>query len=156
MDEVKVSEAVTIAIRHIGIGSSSSGKVYAYLQQKGFNSATCQLAIAELKDRGYIDDYKAGMKIVRTRTGTKQESKQLISQRLIAGGISRDALPDILADLESDKDTCLSLLKASYPVLPECDEPMDLIQDIVKLANKRGYSSEVASSAFRVWLKEIE
>lgn len=154
MDESSVvSEAVTCAIRHIGIGTGSSGKIYAYLRQKGYDPSVCDSAVSELIEREYIDDLKAGRLIIRKRTGKKQESRNLLLRRLVAEGVAPDKADILACELDDDIDTCSQLFEAWYPRLPESEVPSDLIKEFLSLAGRRGYSAEVASSAFRLWLE---
>ena len=55
-----VSDAQTAGIRHIGIGTCSSGKMREYLRKKGFNGSVINEAVSELIRREYIDDDRAG------------------------------------------------------------------------------------------------
>ena len=146
-----VSEAVTVAIRHIGLGTSSSGKIYAYLQQKGYGPSVCNEAVSELIEREYIDDLKAGRAIIRKRTGKKQESRSLMTRRLLAGGVSREKVDILVSELEDDRDTCVSLFDALYPIIPNGDVNK-LVNEFITVASRRGYSVETATSAFRIWL----
>ena len=43
-----VSDAQTAGIRHIGIGTCSSGKMREYLRKKGFNGSVINEAVSEL------------------------------------------------------------------------------------------------------------
>ena len=153
-DANRISEAVTIAIRHIGIGYSSSGKIYAYLQQKGYDSSVCRSAVDELIEREYIDDIRAGRKIIRERVGRKQESRNLMAQRLASAGVASDKISILLEELDDDRATCKKLFDAYYPDIPDCDDPYSLIKEFMSVASRRGYGAESASAAFKMWLED--
>ena len=108
-DPVMTKEAVTCAIRHIGTGIYSSGKIKLYLMQRGYSEDTAVSAVSLLIDSGYIDDMRASRKVLAVRSGKKQESRQFIYQRLLEAGIDADCADLVVDSLESDKDTCKSL-----------------------------------------------
>ena len=147
----KTKEAVTCAIRHIGTGIYSSGKIKAYLFQKGYSEDVAIRAVKHLIDTGYIDDMRASRKVLTARSGKKLESRQYIYQRLLEAGIAPECADDVISSLASDIDTCTSLFEASFG-----DEPGDGLSDredeFFKLAKMRGYSLETARSAFRSFL----
>ena len=113
-DNSTTKEAVTCAIRHIGTGVYSSGKIRAYLMQKGYSEDVSISAVKHLIDTGYIDDMRASRKVLAARSGKKQESRQYIYKRLLEAGIDPDCADDIVATLGSDTDTCLSLFEATF------------------------------------------
>ena len=51
-DPVMTKEAVTCAIRHIGTGIYSSGKIKLYLMQRGYSEDTAVSAVSLLIDSG--------------------------------------------------------------------------------------------------------
>ncbi len=144
-------EAVTCAIRHIGIGIYSSGKIRVYLIQKGYSEDTAEGAVKHLIDTGYIDDMRASHKVLAARSGKKQESRQYIYKRLLEAGISPECSDEIIVSLDSDADTCLSLFKAVYGN-SSGEDYSERQDEFVKLAGLRGYSLETAVSAFRKFL----
>ena len=144
-------EAVTCAIRHIGTGIYSSGKIKIYLIRKGYSEDVATDAVKHLIDTGYIDDKRASRKVLTARSGKKQESRQYIYKRLIEAGIDSDCADDIVATLGSDIDTCKDLFEASFG--GTCNEDFyDREEEFLKLAQLRGYSLETARSAFRQFL----
>ena len=152
-DNISTKEAVTCAIRHIGTGIYSSGKIRVYLIQKGFSEDAALNAVKHLIDTGYIDDVRASRKVLAARSGKKQESRQYIYKRLLEAGIDPDCSDEIVASLGSDTDTCLSLFEASFG---KCsgEDYSDREEEFLKLAALRGYSLETARSAFRAFCKE--
>ncbi len=150
-DNSTTKEAVTCAIRHIGTGIYSSGKIRAYLMQKGYSEDVSVSAVRHLIDTGYIDDMRASRKVLAARSGKKQESRQYIYKRLLEAGIDPDCSEGIVASLGSDTDTCLNLFKASYGT---GEDYSDREEEFLKLAALRGYSLETASAAFRAFIRE--
>ncbi len=151
-DTNTTKEAVTCAIRHIGTGVYSSGKIRIYLVQKGYSESVASDAVKHLIDTGYIDDKRASRKVLAVRSGRKQESRQYICKRLLEAGIDPDCADEIVSGLASDKETCLSLYNASFGNF--CDDAEDREDEFIKLANLRGYNLETARSAFRLYLDQ--
>ena len=151
-DNISTKEAVTCAIRHIGTGIYSSGKIRIYLIQKGYSEAVASSAVKHLIDTGYIDDMRASRKVLAARSGRKQESKHYIYSRLLEAGISSDCADEVVSGLDSDINTCKSLYEATYGSAPE--DASDREDDFIKLAVKRGYGIEAARTAFRLYLEQ--
>ena len=151
-DNISTKEAVTCAIRHIGTGVYSSGKIKVYLLQKGYSEADAISAVKHLVDTGYIDDMRASRKVLAARSGRKQESKHYIYSRLLEAGISSDCADEVVSGLDSDINTCKSLYEATYGSAPE--DASDREDDFIKLAVKRGYGLEAARAAFRLYLEQ--
>ena len=145
-----VDEAVSCGIRHIGISTYSSGKVKIFLMNKGFSEDVAADAVRELIENRYIDDMKAAQKVLRARTDKKQESAAFIYNRLIEAGIAEDVADSICDELPPDKETC----KALYRSLDLVANPEDHREDYLRLASRRGYTYETASSAFNAFLNE--
>ncbi len=151
-DSNRTKEAVTCAIRHIGTGIYSSGKIRLYLMQRGYSEAVAVEAVKLLIDSGYIDDLRASRKVLAARSGKKQESKQFIYQRLLEAGIDEECADIVVDDLESDIDTCKALFDANFGSPDE--DSSDREDEFLKIAVLRGYSMETARKAFRLYLEQ--
>ena len=152
MSDSQIKEAVSCAIRHIGTGVYSSGKILIYLGNKGYDESVCYKAVKELVNTGYIDDRRAARKVIAARSGKKQESRNYMLQRLLEAGINSDIAEDIASGLDSDVDTCRSLYEASFGAPDESYS--DREEEFIKLAKLRGYDYESAVKAFRIYLSE--
>lgn len=150
MDEKVLKEAVSFAIRHIGTGVYSSGKIFAYLANHGCDESVCQSAVKELVNTGYIDDRRAARKVLAARSGKKQESRNYMLQRLLEAGISSEIAEEIASGLDSDVETCKSLYEANFGT-PE-EGYSDREDEFIKLAQLRGYGLETSRKAFRLYL----
>ena len=151
-DSNRTKEAVTCAIRHIGTGIYSSGKIRLYLMQRGYSEAVAVEAVKLLIDSGYIDDLRASRKVLAARSGKKQESKQFIYQRLLEAGIDEECADLVVDDLESDIYTCKALFDANFGSPDE--DSSDREDEFLKIAVLRGYSMETARKAFRLYLEQ--
>lgn len=151
MDSSEIKTAREVAIKHIGIATYSSGSIYEYLLRKNFSDEAARAVVDELIERKYIDDVKASRKILLSRTGKKQESKDLLLKRLIEGGVDRFVAEDYIYELPSDSDTILSLFEA------HTDDSSDVHSDefrnnLASIASKRGYSYECFNSAYKIFV----
>ena len=153
-DNSSTKEAVTCAIRHIGTGVYSSGKIRIYLIQKGYSDSVATDAVKHLVATGYIDDMRASRKVLAARSGKKQESRQYIYKRLLEAGIDSNCADDIVATLDRDADTCLQLFIASFSG-GNRDDYYDREDEFYKLAQLRGYNIETARTAYKMFLDSI-
>ncbi len=149
------SDAQTAVIRHIGIGYSSSGKTRDYLKRKGFSDSSVNEAVEALIKRGYIDDERAGRKVLLVRSGKKQESRMMLRQRLFAAGVRSDIADKLITEVEEDSVLCFNLLLSVRPEADSMEEAQDLEQELIKTAYKRGFSAETARSAYGKWLESV-
>ncbi|SCW27033.1 SOS response regulatory protein OraA/RecX, interacts with RecA [Ruminococcaceae bacterium YRB3002] len=149
--DIQYREVLEAAVRHIGIATYSSGKIRSYLVNKGFPEEIVSQVVAELIDRQYIDDRKASRKVLVSRSGKKQESRDYMRQRLLAAGIDEGIAEDIVSSLPADSDTCLSLFR-SLGVDSDTDENRETM---IRIASQRGYTYETASEAYRRWSEEL-
>ena len=144
-------EALSCAIRHIGIATYSSGKIRVYLVEHGFSEEVAGAVVSELISREYINDRKASRKVLIARTGKKQESRNYIHNRLIAAGIAEDTADEVVSELEGDDDTCLMLFDA----LGFDRDTEEIREQMIKTAQLRGYSYECANKAYGRWSSEL-
>jgi len=148
MSDNSVSSAVTCAINHIGTGIYSSGKIVSYLLTKGFPDDISYAAVAELVDRGYIDDRRAARKVLTARSGKKQESRNYILNRLFQAGIKESIAEEIVSSLDDDVTTCKLLFDECFN---SADEDKN---EFLKLAKLRGYSMESSLKAYSLWMED--
>ena len=148
MSDNSVSSAVSCAINHIGTGIYSSGKIVSYLLTKGFPDDISYAAVAELVDRGYIDDRRAARKVLTARSGKKQESRNYILNRLFQAGIKESIAEEIVSSLDDDVTTCKLLFDECFN---SADEDKN---EFLKLAKLRGYSMESSLKAYSLWMED--
>ena len=55
-DDTLFSAIISETISHIGISNPSSGKIYKYLINKGYDSGLASDVVSELISRGYISE----------------------------------------------------------------------------------------------------
>ena len=144
--ERSLEEAYYCGLKHIGIATYSSGKIFVYLLNKGFSEALSREAVDELTANGFIDDRKAAAKVVRTRVGKKQESRYYIGKRLEKAGISDSVIPSVIDSLEPDEVTLRSLFMSFASTMSR--------EDMFKLASRRGYEFSLAVKVYDLLNKD--
>ena len=95
-------EARAIAIKHIGISTYSSGKIYNYLINKGVSESIAHDVVEELIKRDYINDYRASRIILLQRNGYHQESKYYLYNRLLQGGVNEAIADSYINELDDE------------------------------------------------------
>lgn len=150
-------EARAIAIRHIGISTYSSGKIYNYLINKGISESIAHDVVEELIKRDYINDYRASRVILLQRNGYYQESKYYLYNRLLQGGVNEAIADSYINELDDDIITIKSLFEAQYNRLDDAsrNDREFLIKTFMSLAKRRGYSNSLSSQALKTYLDKI-
>ena len=150
-----VTDAQTCAIRHIGIGIYSSGKIRDYLLKKGFCEDVSRQAVDLLIKRAYIDDVRAGHKVLLSRSGKKQESRAYLRQRLYFAGVGPDAVDKLMSEVEEDSVLCFNLYLSLRPTSYGCSERDEIEDELMKAATRRGFGYECSREAFNMWLLKV-
>lgn len=150
-------EARAIAIRHIGISTYSSGKIYNYLINKGVSESIAHDVVEELIKRDYINDYRASRIILLQRNGYHQESKYYLYNRLLQGGVNEAIADSYINELDDDTITIKSLFEAQYNRLDDASrsDREFLIKTFMSLAKRRGYSNSLSTQALKTYLDNI-
>lgn len=150
-------EARAIAIKHIGISTYSSGKIYNYLINKGVSESIAHDVVEELIKRDYINDYRASRIILLQRNGYHQESKYYLYNRLLQGGVNEAIADSYINELDDDTITIKSLFEAQYNRLDDAsrNDREFLIKTFMSLAKRRGYSNSLSSQALKTYLDKI-
>ncbi len=147
-DDTLFSAIISETISHIGISNPSSGKIYKYLINKGYDSGLASDVVSELISRGYIDDRRASRSVLLLRTGKKRESRLLSLQRLINAGVSEVVAESVISDMPSDEELISELFDSSLPYGFDInDETMR--NSALKLAKQRGFTFELAQKELK-------
>ncbi|MBP5180205.1 MAG: RecX family transcriptional regulator [Clostridiales bacterium] len=148
-------DAQTCGIRHIGIGIYSSGKIREYLLKKGFSCEAVNEAVISLVKREYINDERAGRKVLLSRSGKKQESRSYLRQRLYAAGVSQEASDILLSEVEEDIELCFNLYLNLAPFVSDYEEAEAYSDELLKTARKRGFGYETSQNAYNRWFRKV-
>ena len=137
-----LEEAYYCGLKHIGIATYSSGKVFVYLLNKGFSEALSRQAVEELIKNGFIDDKKAAAKVIRSRSGKKQESRYYIGKRLEEAGIAEAVIDSVINTLPPDEETLKNLFLSVSGSMSR--------EDMFKLASRRGYEFSLSVKVYEL------
>jgi len=106
--------ARSAAIRFIGLGRKTSGRIEDHLQQAGYEPDTIRQVLQDLKNDQYIDDERIARRQVRSRSGAKSESTVRLAQRLAQGGVDEEAVQAALQDVPDDRTAAREALAARF------------------------------------------
>ena len=163
-DEKLYLNARTDAISYIGIGVKPSLKVSGWLSRKGYPDFIIDKLIIELQTEGYIDDIKIAQRIIRTRTGKKNESKRAMIMRLNNSGIPLSIAEKCLDEHFSDPDKTRSdineLLDLKFGLKMVTihewnqEEKLKFRQKCFRFLTSRGYDVQDAIDAINLLMKD--
>lgn len=144
------------AISHIGISHKSSGRVRDYLYRSGVDHSLADEVVDTLIVDGYIDDLRVARSIASGRKGKKSESTARLRQRLLAFGVSDQAISDLMEELPTDAITIEHLVNDKFQ---DTDfdklnhEELDLwTLSAMRFLNSRGFSRNLSLFAIRKFI----
>ena len=123
--------------------------------KQGFSDSVIKEAVENLIRREYIDDERAGRKVLLVRSGKKQESRRFLKERLYAAGVRNSVSDILLSEVEEDSVLCFNLYLSVRPGVDDQDDAYAAKDELLKLAAKRGFNSEAALSAYGKWLEKV-
>jgi SOS response regulatory protein OraA/RecX len=148
------------AISFIGISHKSSGRVRDFLLRSGIDQSLAAQVVDTLIIDGYIDDLRVARGIVSTRQGKKTESTSRLRQRLLAYGISDQAVYDLTEELPVDSITIDNLVNEKYRIVDlssfDSDELNSWKMSTLRFLSSRGFSSNLSLSAINKFIARNE
>lgn len=154
------SEVRSKAVSFIGISHKSSGRVRDFLQRSGVEQSLADQVIDTLIMDGYIDDLRVARSIVSTRQGKKSESTSRLRQRLLAYGISDQAVYDVMEEIEADSITIEHLVNEKYKDADfssfNPEEINSWIISAMRFLSSRGFSRNLSLSVLRNFILNNE
>ena len=96
-DQAALKKAKSRALRFLTYRARTVKELETYLQQKEFAAGIVTSVIAEMKDYGYIDDYKFARDYINYRKSRGYGIKR-IQYELKLKGIERDCIEELVAD----------------------------------------------------------
>lgn len=145
------SNARSKAISFIGISHKSSGRVHDYLKRSGVDESVVDQVVDTLIADGYIDDLRVARSIVALRQGKRSESSSRLCQRLMAYGISEQAVNELSEEIPEDSVTIEHLIHAKYGDMDfsslDSEEERHWKSSALRFLNSRGFSGNLSVSA---------
>lgn len=154
------SEVRSKAVSFIGISHKSSGRVRDFLNRSGVEQSLADQVIDTLIVDGYIDDLRVARSMVSTRQGKKTESTSRLRQRLLAYGVSDQAVYDLMEEIPTDSIKIEHLVNEKYrDVKFSALDPEELnswMMSAMRFLSSRGFSRNLSLSAIRKFIANNE
>lgn len=154
------SEVRSKAVSFIGISHKSSGRVRDFLNRSGIEQSLADQVIDTLIVDGYIDDLRVARSMVSTRQGKKTESTSRLRQRLLAYGVSDQAVYDVMEEIEADSITIEHLVNEKYSSVDlgslDPEELNSWMMSAMRFLSSRGFSRNFSLSAIRKFIANNE
>lgn len=144
--------AYDVSLRIINASPQTEKNLREKLRKKEFTDSVISEVVKDLKEQGYIDDYKNGLSYVLSLTGRKYYGKNYARKKLAERGIDRDTTDEILSYLETtDYDETESVAKYLEKIgFVKTENAMHA--EYQKISNKlfnRGFSPESIRKALK-------
>jgi regulatory protein len=141
-------------VRRLARSALSEREARAFLREQSVDAAVAESVIADVVDRGWLDDAALAEQLVHSGTQRKRQGRRAIAQTLNARGISAEVAAVALSSLpDDDADRALEYARSKAHGLRSYDETTALRRLMGQLA-RRGYPGSVASTAARTALAE--
>jgi regulatory protein len=132
-------------LRIIGASLQSEKSLREKLKKKEFDEGVISEVVNDLKEEGYIDDYKNGLSYALSLIGRKYYGKNYARKKLAERGIDRETSDEILSYIETtDYDETESVAKYLDKIGGAKSERISSAE-YQKISNKlfnRGFSPE--------------
>ncbi|HQB60258.1 MAG TPA: RecX family transcriptional regulator [Spirochaetota bacterium] len=137
--------AYDVSLRIIGASLQSEKSLREKLKKKEFDEGVISEVVNDLKEEGYIDDYKNGLSYALSLIGRKYYGKNYARKKLAERGIDRETSDEILSYIETtDYDETESVAKYLDKIGGAKSERISSAE-YQKISNKRfnrGFSPE--------------
>ncbi|MDI9497824.1 MAG: RecX family transcriptional regulator [Bacillota bacterium] len=145
---------------------TSSGRLIAWLVERGMTEEAAREAMAGLERDGYVDDLAYAVSVARARQGRRSESREALRQRLERLGVRVEAIDACLAMQSSDliraADWLRSNHRAALLALRDGDGSQETADEswlreratllrILRQAERRGFSGSDIFVVLRRW-----
>ncbi len=148
------ADAISIAFAYLNRRERTVAEVRARLAKAECPEPEAEAAIAELLEVGSLDDARYARVFIEDKRTLESWGTERIQRALLERGIDRDIVASAFTsaggEAESELDRALELLSRRLPV-PAAD-PRERERAFGMLVRK-GYESEVAADAVRVWAR---
>lgn len=142
MDTTVYEKLLAASIRFVSYRPRSEKEIRDFLKKKlkkwkVFGAAVVDKVIARLTELGYVDDAKFAAWWAEQRRTFKPKGIRLITQELMAKGISRELIEEVVCQFSSDRDQNDKLLGEVDMARRAAQKRLALWQKLPSLARKR-------------------
>jgi len=155
-EEVGSGRALQVAYRFLNRRERTIAEMRARLEREAdIPDAEAEAAIAELLDYGYLDDARYARVFAEDRRNLDQWGVERITRSLRERGVDRDLISAALEALtdaaeQTELERATAVLEQRFPSGPA--EPRDR-EKAFGILIRKGYDSELAADAVRVWAR---
>jgi regulatory protein len=144
------SEAIKYALRLLSYRSRSCSEIIGRLEQKGFSQEEAERTVRYLQEKGFIEDRRVAMELLRDATERKHLGRRGIEMFLRRRGINREIINDILSShaVDVDRVSAMKYVRRRLRVLDTL--PDETVKRRIRAAlRRRGFSAEVIRMAVK-------
>lgn len=153
LDTEVYSAARNAAVSFLAMKLRTSSEVSQKLSDMGYEEATIERVVDNLKEINYIDDYNYACKYISEKSKLKPKSMKLLSMELSQRGIPDYIISSAFDEFELDEgEVALELLRKKYSKYSEFDEK--LVNKMKAFLVSRGFSYSQISKAIAGFLPE--
>ncbi len=153
LDTEVYAAARSAAVSFLAMKLRTSCEVSQKLWDMGYEEATIEKVIDNLKEINYIDDFNYACKYISEKSKLKPKSVKLLSMELSQKGIKEDIISSALEGFELDEEeVALQLLRKRYSKYTSFDEKE--IEKMKTFLMGRGFSYSQISKAVSEFLPD--
>lgn len=116
------------------------------LTERGYTAEDIEAVLADLAERGLVDDRRVAAAHVRTAANVKRRGRVRIARELTARGLDRDAVEAAMRDLDpADEASAIRkvLLAKRWPARPSLKDRQKMFRHLMG----RGFTADAISKA---------
>lgn len=153
LDTEVYAAAKSAAVSFLALKLRTAYEVEQKLSEMGYDEATIERVIENLKEISYIDDYSYAGKYIAEKTKLKPKSAKLLSMELGQKGISDDIISSAFEAIQLDEEAvAVELLRKKYAKYSSFDEKT--IQKMKTFLMSRGFGYSLISRAISIFLPD--
>ena len=143
-----MADAVELAFKHLGRRDRTVAEVRAHLEAKGVGAKDIDVAVAELREQGYLDDARYAQRFVEDRVNLDGWGSERIERKLVERGVEREHISAALRgrDFGTELDAAVALLQRRWREPPATDRDRERALGFLV---RKGYDLEIAHDAIR-------
>jgi regulatory protein len=155
VEDERLEHALGLAYHYLNRRDRTVSEVRRHLGGRRVDATTAEETIRTLAEQGYLDDERFARLYAEDKRGLEQWGAERISQGLVARGIDREMIDEVVAapSVETELERARALLEKRFPVPPRDRRERDRALGVLL---RRGYESELALDALRAYARGVE
>ncbi len=153
LDTEVYAAAKSAAVCFLALKLRTAFEVEQKLSEMGYDEATIEKVIENLKEINYIDDHNYACKYIAEKAKLKPKSIKLLTMELSQKGIRDDIISSAFEEIELDEESvAVELLRKKYSKYSSFDEKT--IQKMKTFLLSRGFGYSLISRAVSIFLPD--